>query len=109
MSASALNTSRAGVVGAVWSRKMPLASTLVVLNLADGPAGVDPAFHIVWSRFRLMCRYLAHRPDEIPVIFRMMEHGAPGHGLVHLLMVSAAETGFVWDGDGFVRSYLLSA
>ena len=36
---------------AVWSSKMPLADTLAVLNLLDGPVGVDPALHIVWSDF----------------------------------------------------------
>ena len=39
---------------------MPLA----ILNLLDGPVDVDPAFHNVWSRFRMMRRYLAYNPDE---------------------------------------------
>ena len=54
---------------AVWSSKMPLANTPAVLNLLDGPVGVDPAFHFVWSRFRMMRRYLAHCPDEEPRIW----------------------------------------
>ena len=29
---------------------MPLANTPAVLNLLDGPVGVDPALHIVWVR-----------------------------------------------------------
>ena len=58
---------------AVWSSKMPLASTPAVLNLLDGLVGIDPAFHIVWSRFRMMRRYLAHCPDEEPRIFRMLD------------------------------------
>ena len=48
-----------------------------------------------------MRRYLAYRPDEVPRIFRMLDliaHGAEGHGLVHLLHVSAADLGFAWDG-----------
>ena len=38
--------------------KMPLASAPAILNLLDGPVGVDPAFHVVWSRFRMMRRIL---------------------------------------------------
>ena len=40
---------KAAIVRAVWSSKMPLANAPAVLNLLDGPVGVDPAFHIVWS------------------------------------------------------------
>ena len=88
--------------------KMPLANAPALLNLLDGPVGVDPAFHISWSRFRMMRRYLAYCPEEEPRIFRMLDlisRGAPGHGPVHLLLISAAELGFSWDGDekGWVR------
>ena len=68
----------AAIVRAVWSSKMPLANTPAVLNLLDGPVGVDPAFHIVWSRFRMMRRYLsycpeeAYCPEEESRIFRML-------------------------------------
>ena len=70
--------------------------------------GVDPAFHIIWSRFRMLRRYLAYCSEEEPVIFRMLgliSRGAPGHGPVHLLLISVAELGFAWDGDekGWVR------
>ena len=46
--------------------------------------------------------------EEEPRIFRMLDlisGGAPGHGPVHLLLTSAAELGFAWDGDekGWVR------
>ena len=79
-----------------------------VLNLLDGPVDVDPAFHIIWSMFRMIRRYLAHCPEEEPRIFRMLDfisRGAQGHGPVHLLFISAAELGFSWDGDekGWVR------
>ena len=55
-----------------------------------------------------MRRYLAHCPDEEPTIFRMLDlisRGAPGHGPVHLLLISAAEIGFAWDSDekGWIR------
>ena len=52
--------------------------------------------------------YLAYCPDEEPRIFRMLDlisWGAQGHGPVHLLLISAAELGFAWDGaeKGWVR------
>ena len=99
---------RAAIVRAVWSSKMPLANAPAILNLLDGPVGVDPAFHFIWSRFRMMRRYLAYCPDEEPRIFRMLDlisRRAQGHGPVHLLLISAAELGFAWDGDekGWVR------
>ena len=52
---------------------MPLANTLALLNLLDGPVGVDPAFHIIWARFRLMRRFLAYCPEDEPRIFRMLD------------------------------------
>ena len=87
---------------------MPLANTPAVLNLLDGPVAVDPAFHIVWSRFRMMRRYLSYYHDEEPRMFRMLDlisRGAHGHGPDHLLHISAAELGFAWDGaeKGWVR------
>ena len=47
----------------------------------------------------MMARDLAHRPDEVPRICRMLDlvaHGAAGHGPV---LISAAEIGLAWDGD----------
>ena len=52
---------------------MPLANAPAILNLLDGPVGIDLAFHIIWSRFRMMRRYLAYCPDEEPRIFRMLD------------------------------------
>ena len=36
----------------------------------------------------------------------LIAHGARGHAPVHLLLISAAEIGFVWDGVrvGWIRS-----
>ena len=82
--------------------KCPLANTLAILNLLDGPFDVDPAFHVIWSRFRMMRRFLAYCPEEDPRIFRMLDlisRGAQGHGPVRLLLISAAELGFAWDGN----------
>ena len=92
----------------LFGRFGPLANAPAILNLLDGPVGVDPAFHIVWSRFRMMRRYLAYGPEEEPRIFRMLDlisRRAPGRGPIHLLLISAAELGFAWDGDerGWVR------
>ena len=44
-----------------------------------------------------------------PTFFRMLDliaHCADGHGPVHLLLVSAAEIGFAWDGaeGGWIRA-----
>ena len=64
----------AGYQGFGWaSTKMPLANTLALLNLLDGPVGVDPAFHIIWARFRMMRRFLAYCPEDEPRIFRMLD------------------------------------
>ena len=101
VSSSSLSAFRAVIVRVVWSSKMPLANTRAVPNLLGGPAGVDPALHVVWVRFRMMRRYLAYCPDEEPGIFRMLDlisREAPSHGHVHLLLISAAELGFAWDG-----------
>ena len=102
ISSSSISAFRAAIVRAVWSSRMPLANAPAILNLLDGPVDVDPAFYVVWSRFRMMRRYLAYCPEEEPRIFRMLDlisKGAPVHGPVHLLLISAAEIGFAWDGD----------
>ena len=87
---------------------MSLANSLAILNLLDGFVDVGPAFHIIWSRFWMMRRYLAYCPEDESRIFRMLDlisRGAQGHGPVHLLLISAAELGFAWDGGehGWVR------
>ena len=78
-----------------WSRRQPLANVGAVLRLLDGPSGCDPAFCVVWFRFRLLRRYLALWPMEVGGISRLLELvGCPGHGPIHLLTASAAEIGF---------------
>ena len=54
VSSSSTGAFSAAIVRAVWSAKMPLANAPAILNLLDGPVGVDPAFHIVRPRFRMM-------------------------------------------------------
>ena len=56
---------RAAVVRVVWSRRQSLANPFAVLGLLDGPIGCDLAFCVVWFRFRLLRRFLAHRPGEV--------------------------------------------
>ena len=60
------SSSLSAFVRAVWSSKVPLANTPPVLNLLDGPVGVDPELHVIWVRFRMMRRYWACCPDEEP-------------------------------------------
>ena len=55
-----------------------------------------------------MRRYLAYWPDEVPRGYRMLDlvaRGAGSHSPVHLLLASAAEIGFAWDGgeQGWLR------
>ena len=45
VSSSSISASRAAIVRAVWSSKMPLANAPATLNLIDEPVGVDRAFH----------------------------------------------------------------
>ena len=53
-----------GALGHVWGWSLLEGPIPAVLNLLDGPVGVDPAFHIVWSRFRMMRHFLAYCPEE---------------------------------------------
>ena len=70
--------------------------------------GSDPAFFIIWNRFRQLRRYLSYRPDDEARIFRFLDYaaaGSPGHGPIHLLIQSADELGFFWDFEqaGWIR------
>ena len=87
----------------VWSRRQPLASVGAVLSLLDGPTGCDPAFCVVWFRFRLLRRYLALWPAEVRRVYRLPEmvgESSLGHGPFHLLTASAADIVFRWDPVG---------
>ena len=91
---------RAAFFGVAWSRRQPFAHVGAVLSLLDGPSGCDPAYCVVWFRFRMLRRYLAYRPGEVSRVYRLLEsaaEGSPGHGPAHLLVQSAAEIGFRWD------------
>ena len=71
VSSSSISAFRPAIVRAVWSTKMPLANIPAILNLLDGPFDVVPAFHVIWSRFRMMRGYLSYSPEEEPRIFRI--------------------------------------
>ena len=88
---------RSSICRVVWSRRQPLASVGAVLRFLDGPTGCDPAFCVVWLRFRLFRPYLALWPSQVGRAYRLLEmvgEGCPGHGLIRLLSASAAEIGF---------------
>ena len=102
LASDSLRKIRSSICRVVWSRRQPLASVGAVLSLLDGPSGCDPAFCVVWFRFRLLRRYLALWPMEVGGIYRLLElvgEDCPGHGPIHLLSASAAEVGFRWDPD----------
>ena len=82
VSVTALSSFRSAIARAVWSKKLPI-NTPALLSLSDGPWGSNPAFFVIWSRFRQLRRYLAYRPDEEARIFRLLDYastGSPGHG-----------------------------
>ena len=100
LASGGLRKLRSAVCRVVWSRRQPFTNVGAVLSLLDGPTGCDPAFFIVWFRFRLLRRYLALWPAEVDRVYRlleMVESGCPGHGPIHLLLASAAEIGFLWN------------
>ena len=78
MSVSALGSFRSTVARAVWSKKLSMTDTHALLSLLDGPWGSDPAFFIIWSRFRQLRRYLSYRPDEENRIFRLLDYTSTG-------------------------------
>ena len=101
VSVTALSSFRTAISRAVWSLKLPMTNTPALLNLLDGPWGSDPAFFIIWNRFRQLRRFLAYRPDDQDRIFRLLDYasaGAPGHGPIHLLIQSADELVFFFFG-----------
>ena len=101
LASDSLRRLRSSICRVVRSRRQPLASVGAVLSLLDGPSGCDPAFCVVWFRFRLLRWYLALWPAEVGRIYRilgMVGEGCPGHGPISIFfLLSAAEIGFFWD------------
>ena len=56
LASDSLRKLRSSIHRVVWSRRQPLANIGAVLSLVDGPSGCDPAFCVVWFRFRLLRR-----------------------------------------------------
>ena len=97
LAGASLRRLRTAFVTVAWSRRQSFASVGAALNLLDGPSGCDPAFCVVWFRFRMLRRYLAYHPGEVFRVYRLLECSAgscPGHGPVHLLLQSASAIGF---------------
>ena len=100
LASDGLRKLRSSICSVVWSCRQPMACVGAVLGLMDGPTGCDPAFCVVWFRFRLFRRYLALWPSQVGRAYRLLEmvgEGCLGHGPFHLLVASAAEIGFRWD------------
>ena len=100
VASDSLQKLRSAVRRVVWSRRQPFANVGAVLSFLDGPTGCDPAFCVVWFRFRLLRRFLAIWPAEVGRVYRLLDvvrGGCLGHGPIHLLLASAAEIGFQWD------------
>ena len=107
LASDSLRKLRSAIRRVVWSRCQPLACVGAVLSLLDGPTFCDPAFCVVWFRFRLLRRCLALWPTEVGRVYRLLAmagEGCPGHGPIHLLSASAAEIGFRWDPDALAWS-----
>ena len=65
LASDSLRKLRYSIHRVVWSRRQLLATVGAVLSLLDGPTGCDPAFCVIWFRFRLLRRYLALCPTEV--------------------------------------------
>lgn len=55
-----------------------MASPHAVLSLLDTLDGCDPAFYVIWSRFRQMLRYLGYRLGELHRVYQLLDSAAPG-------------------------------
>ena len=71
LASDSLRKVQSSIHGVVWSRRQPLAYIGAVLSLLDGPTGCDPAFCVVWFRFRLLRKYLALWPTEFGRVSRL--------------------------------------
>ena len=83
LASDSLRKLRSSIHRIVWSRRQPLASVGALLSLTDGSTGCDPAYCVVWFRFRLLRRYLALWPSQVGRAYRplkMVGEGSPGHG-----------------------------
>ena len=75
LASDSLRKLRSSICRVFWSRRQPMASVGAVLSLLDGPTGCDPAFCVVWFRFRLFRRYLSLWPAEVGRVYRLFGDG----------------------------------
>ena len=73
LSSDSLRKLRSSIHSVVWSCRQPLASVGAVLSLLDGSTGCDPAFCVVWKRFRLLRRYLSLWLAEVGRVYRLLD------------------------------------
>ena len=111
VSVTTLSSFRSAISRAVWSKKLPMTNTTALLSMLNALWGSDPAFFVIWNRFRQLRRYLSYRLDDETRIFCLLDYvsaGSPGHGPIHLFIHSADELGFFWDSEqaGWIRSGL---
>ena len=93
LASDSLRKLRSSICSVVWSSRQPMANVGEVISLLDGPTGCDPAFCVVWFRFRLLRRYLALWPGEVGKVYRLLEVGEGfqlwlGLGLVYPCLVT---------------------
>ena len=64
---------RTAIFKVVWSSRQRLANVGAVQCSVCSMVrlGCDPAFCVVWFRFRMLRRYLAFRPGEVPGVYRL--------------------------------------
>ena len=92
ISVTSLGAFRSVVTRPVWSKKLSV-TTLALIGLSDRAWGSGPAISEIWSRFRQMCQYLAHKLKEEGRIHRLLNYvstGSPGHGWTHAGLPSCA-------------------
>ena len=104
---------RSAVRRVVWSRRQPVADVGAVLSLLDGPTGYDPAFCVVWFRFRLLRPYLALWPAEVGFIvcLEWLRVGVLGMVLFiffWLVLLRLVSSGILMPWLGFGLVYLYS-
>ena len=85
---------RTAFLRVAWSRRQSFASVGAVLSLLDGPSGCDPAFCVVWFRFRMMRRYLAY--------YRLLDRSS-GLSWSWSCALASSECVYYWVSLGFFR------
>ena len=69
LASHSLRRLRSSIHKVIWSRRQQLASVGAVLGLMYGPSRWDPAYCVVWFRFRTLRRYLALWLSEVGRVY----------------------------------------